>query len=136
MYFPGSTEACDLATLIKCTRALWIIPLAFFTMWFFRNKQGGEGKTKISIPWFILLFVVAMIINTYTPESAMAVMGPIYNALVFIAKKALVAVLFAIGASLSLKVIKQVGVRPLIQALTLWMAIGATSLFVVMYTIA
>lgn len=135
MYFPGSTEACDLATLIKCTRALWIIPLAFFTMWFFRNKKGGEGKAKVSIPWFILLFVVAMIINTYTPESAMSVMGPIYEVLVKIAKKALVAVLFAIGASLSLKVIKQVGVKPLVQALTLWMAIGATSLFVVMQTI-
>ncbi|MBD5358622.1 MAG: putative sulfate exporter family transporter [Bacteroides sp.] len=135
MYFPGSTEACDLATLIKCTRALWIIPLAFFTMWFFRNKKGGEGKAKVSIPWFILLFVGAMIISTYTPESTMSVMGPIYKALVMIAKKALVAVLFAIGASLSLKVIKQVGVKPLIQALTLWMVIGTTSLFVVMYTI-
>ena len=135
MYFPGSTEACDLATLIKCTRALWIIPLAFFTMWFFRNKKGGEGKAKISIPWFILLFVVAMVINTYTPESVMPVMGPVYQACVVIAKKALVAVLFAIGASLSLKVIKQVGVKPLIQALTLWVVIGATSLFVVMYTI-
>lgn len=135
MYFPGSTEACDLATLIKCTRALWIIPLAFFTIWFFRGKKGGEGKTKISIPWFILLFVLAMIIYTYTPESAMPVMAPVYSAIVVIAKKALVAVLFAIGASLSLKVIRQVGVKPLIQALTLWMVIGATSLFVVMYTI-
>ncbi|MBD5310051.1 MAG: putative sulfate exporter family transporter [Bacteroides sp.] len=133
---PLNSEACDLATLIKCTRALWIIPLAFFTMWFFRNKQGGEGKAKVSIPWFILLFVVAMIINTYTPESAMSVMGPVYSFLVAVAKKALVAVLFAIGASLSLKVIKQVGVKPLIQALALWMAIGATSLFVVMYTIS
>ena len=129
-------EACDLATLIKCTRALWIIPLAFFTMWYFRNDKSGEGKAKVSIPWFILLFVVAMIIYTYTPESAMTVMGPVYSTIVVIAKKALVAVLFAIGASLSLKVIKQVGVKPLIQALTLWMAIGATSLFVVMYTIA
>ena len=128
-------EACDLATLIKCTRALWIIPLAFFTMWYFRNDKSGEGKAKVSIPWFILLFVLAMIIYTYTPESAMTVMGPVYSAIVVIAKKALVAVLFAIGASLSLKVIKQVGVKPLIQALTLWMAIGATSLFVVMYTI-
>ncbi len=128
-------EACDLATLIKCTRALWIIPLAFFTMWFFRNEKGGEGKAKVSIPWFILLFVLAMVIYTYTPESMMPVMGPLYSAIVVIAKKALVAVLFAIGASLSLKVIKQVGVKPLIQALTLWMVIGATSLFVVMYTI-
>lgn len=125
--------ACELATLIKCTRALWIIPLAFFTMWFFRKDKGGEGKAKISIPWFILLFVLAMVIYSYTPEGAMTVMGPVYEVIVAIAKKALVAVLFAIGASLSLKVIRQVGVKPLIQALTLWMVIGATSLFVVMY---
>lgn len=125
--------ACELATLIKCTRALWIIPLAFFTMWFFRNQQGGEGKGKISIPWFILLFVGAMIVNTYTPESAMTVMGPVYKCIVSIAKQALVVVLFAIGASLSLKVIRQVGVKPMIQALTLWMLIGAGSLFVIVY---
>lgn len=136
MYFPGSTEACDLATLIKCTRALWIIPLAFFTIWFFRNKKGGEGKASVSIPWFILLFVLAMIISTYTPESAMSVMGPVYSALVVIAKKALVAVLFAIGASLSINVIKKVGIKPLIQAVTLWVAIAATSLFVVKETIS
>lgn len=127
--------ACELATLIKCTRALWIIPLAFFTMWYFRGQKGGEGKSKVSIPWFILLFVVAMVINTYTPESAMPVMGPVYSALVAIAKKALVAVLFAIGASLSIKVIRQVGVKPLIQAVTLWIVIGAGSLAVVLYTI-
>ena len=128
-------EACELATLIKCTRALWIIPLAFFSMWYFRGDKQGEGKAKISIPWFILLFVVAMVIYSYTPSSAMPVMGPIYSAIVVLAKQALVAVLFAIGASLSLKVIRQVGVKPLIQALALWMAIGATSLFVVMETI-
>ncbi len=126
-------EACELATLIKCTRALWIIPLAFFTMWYYRKDKSGEGKAKISIPWFILLFVVAMIINTYTPQSIMPVMGGIYNTLVVIAKQCLIAVLFAIGASLSLKVIRQVGVKPLIQALTLWMVIGAGSLFVIMY---
>lgn len=128
--------ACEIATLIKCTRALWIIPLAFFTMWYFRKQNSGEGKAKVNIPWFILLFVVAMVIYSYTPESAMPVMGPVYTAIVAIAKKALVAVLFAIGASLSLKVIKEVGVKPMIQALILWMVIGSTSLFVVLYTIA
>lgn len=126
-------EACELATLIKCTRALWIIPLAFFTMWYYRKNKGGEGKAKVSIPWFILLFVVAMFINSYTPQSWMPVMGDVYSVIVAIAKQCLVAVLFAIGASLSLKVVRQVGVKPLIQALTLWMVIGAGSLFVVMY---
>lgn len=127
--------ACELATLIKCTRALWIIPLALFTVWAFRKQNGGEGKSKISIPWFIILFVLAMVIFSYTPEGWMPVMGPLYEAIVAIAKKALVVVLFAIGAGLSRGVIRQVGVKPLIQALTLWMAIGATSLFVVMWTV-
>lgn len=126
-------EACELATLIKCTRALWIIPLAFFTMWYYRKNKGGEGKAKVSIPWFILLFVMAMFINSYTPQSWMPVMEGVYTAIVAIAKQCLVAVLFAIGASLSIKVVRQVGVKPLIQALTLWMVIGAGSLFVVMY---
>ena len=133
-------EACDLATLIKCTRALWIIPLAFFSMWFFPkfNSLTGfkdtEGKAKISIPWFIFLFVLAMVINTYTPDGMRGFMDPIYQFLSAFAKKCLVAVLFAIGAGLSLKVIKSVGVKPLIQAITLWIAIGAVSLFVVMTT--
>lgn len=131
----GTTGACKLATLIKCTRALWIIPLAFFTMWYFRKNPGGEGKAKVSIPWFILLFVVAMVINTYTPESAMNVMGGVYDTIVVLAKKALVAVLFAIGASLSLKVIRQVGVKPLVQAIGLWIVIGVSSLLVVLNTI-
>lgn len=131
-----SPEACELATLIKCTRALWIIPLAFFTMWYFRNDiRGGEGKAKISIPWFILLFVVAMIINTYTPDSIGFLKDTIYPGIVAIAKQALIAVLFAIGASLSLKVIKEVGAKPLIQAILLWILIGVSSLFVCLYTI-
>lgn len=120
-------EACQIATLIKCTRALWIIPLAFFTIWAFRKDKGNEGKTKVSIPWFILLFVLAMIINTYSPDG----MRPFYEVLVSIAKKALIAVLFAIGASLSLKVVKSVGVKPLLQAITLWILIGAGSLGII-----
>lgn len=128
-------EACELATLIKCTRALWIIPLAFFTIWYFRKDNKGEGKAKVSIPWFILLFVVAMVINTYTPESIAGFMRPVYDGTVALAKQALVAVLFAIGASLSIGVIREVGVKPLLQAIILWIAIGVSSLFVCLYTI-
>lgn len=128
-------EACELATLIKCTRALWIIPLAFFTIWYFRKERGGEGKAKVSIPWFILLFVVAMVINTYTPDSMIGFMRPVYDGIVAIAKQALVAVLFAIGSSLSIGVIREVGAKPLVQAIILWIVIGVSSLFVCLYTI-
>lgn len=122
-------EACELATLIKCTRALWIIPLAFFTIWYFR-KDKQEGKTKVAIPWFILLFVVAMVINTYTRELAPALLPGLYDGIVAISKQALVTVLFAIGASLSIGVIREVGVKPLLQAIILWIAIGVSSLIV------
>ncbi|MDE6010163.1 MAG: putative sulfate exporter family transporter [Muribaculaceae bacterium] len=134
-------EACDIATLIKCTRALWIIPLAIFTMWFFpkfnsRTPEASKGgKAKISIPWFILYFVLAMIIFTYTPDAWRPALDPVYTFLYKAARQCLIAVLFAIGAGLSMKVIKSVGIKPMIQAITLWIAIGAVSLFVVMSTI-
>lgn len=53
-------EALKVATTIKLTRALWIIPLALVTSFIFKSK--GQ---KISIPWFIFFFVLAMIFNTY-----------------------------------------------------------------------
>lgn len=133
MYFPGSTEACDLATLIKCTRALWIIPLAFFTMLYFRKGNSGDPrgeKSKVNIPWFIFLFVLAMIFNTYVGSESLR---PVYNVLVDVAKQCLIAVLFAIGAGLSIKVVKQVGFRPLVQAIALWIIIGVGSLLAILY---
>lgn len=120
-----SPAACEIATVIKCTRALWIIPLAFVTMFLFRDKNSA----KISIPWFILLFVLAMIVNTYLglPEE-------LSTTIVYVAKKLLVVTLFFIGASLSLATVKKVGVRPLLLAVLLWIVIGVVSFFVVTMT--
>lgn len=121
-----SPAACEIATVIKCTRALWIIPLAFVTMFLFRDKNSA----KISIPWFILLFVAAMIVNTYVglPQG-------MSDAIVYVAKKLLVVTLFFIGASLSLSTVRRVGVRPLLLAVLLWIAIGVSSFVVVRLTI-
>jgi uncharacterized integral membrane protein (TIGR00698 family) len=121
-----SAAACEIATVIKCTRALWIIPLAFVTMFLFRDKNSA----KISIPWFILLFVLAMIVNTYVglPED-------VSESIVYVSKKMLVVTLFFIGASLSLATVKRVGVRPLFLAVLLWIIIGVSSFVVVRMTI-
>ena len=119
-------EALQLATLIKLTRALWIIPLALVTMFIFRDKTA-----KISIPWFIFIFVLAMVINTYValPEWFVTTM-------VWIAKRGMVVTLFLIGASLSMKSIRQVGVKPLVQAVALWVVISISSLAVVLNTVS
>lgn len=130
-----SATACEIATLVKCTRALWIIPLAFFTAYLYRNDASATGKTKIAVPWFIVLFVVAMVVNTYTPESLTSTMQPIYQGIAMLSKRMMTVVLFAIGAGLSLKVVRQVGLRPLVLAVVLWIVIGIGSLLVVINTI-
>jgi len=112
-------EALQVATTIKLTRALWIIPLALVTSIIFRS----DGK-KISIPWFILFFILAMLINTYLladyPEIGKFIAG--------IARQGLIITMFFIGASLSIDVIKSVGIRPLLQGVLLWIIISAASL--------
>ncbi|MBR5332668.1 MAG: putative sulfate exporter family transporter [Muribaculaceae bacterium] len=116
--------ALQTATLVKLTRALWIIPLTIVTMFVFRDKTS-----KISIPWFIFMFIIAMVINTYCnlPQQ-------LTSTLLLIAKKGLVLTLFLIGASLSLSTIKKVGIKPLILAITLWIIIGISSFVVVTMT--
>ena len=112
-------EALQVATTIKLTRALWIIPLALVTSVIFRS----EGK-KISIPWFILFFIVAMLINTYL----LADFPQIGKFIAGIARKGLIITMFFIGASLSVDVVKSVGIRPLLQGILLWIIISAASL--------
>ena len=112
-------EALQVATTIKLTRALWIIPLALVTSVIFRS----EGK-KISIPWFILFFIVAMLFNTYL----LADFPQIGKFIAGIARKGLIITMFFIGASLSVDVIKSVGIRPLLQGILLWIIISAASL--------
>ena len=101
---------------------MWIIPLALITSFVFKSK--GQ---KISIPWFIFFFILAMVANTFLtiPET-------ITGSLVWLAKKGLTVTLFLIGAGLSRKVIKQVGVRPMVQGVVLWIFIGLISLGVIM----
>jgi uncharacterized integral membrane protein (TIGR00698 family) len=117
-------EALQVATTIKLTRALWIIPLALATSFIFK----GDGK-KVSIPWFILWFIVAILLNTYVldvvPEVGKAIAG--------LARKGLIITMFFIGASLSTDVLKSVGVKPLVQGVLLWLVISVGSLLYILY---
>ena len=122
-YFPGAEgKALQIATLIKCTRALWIIPLALVTTLIFKEKNS-----KIYIPWFIFLFVLAMVINTY-----IALPTQITGSLVWLAKKGLTVTLFLIGSGLSVDVLRSVGIKPMIQGILLWIVIALLSLAVIL----
>ncbi|QIK54502.1 putative sulfate exporter family transporter [Dysgonomonas sp. HDW5B] len=113
-------EALKIATTVKLERALWIIPLSFVTALLYR-------KGKVSIPYFIFLYVVAMIINTFIP--AVQTVSP---AIVMIAKRGLTLTLFLIGAGLSKEALKKIGVKPLLQGIILWAFISILSLLVIL----
>jgi uncharacterized integral membrane protein (TIGR00698 family) len=117
-------EALQVATTIKLTRALWIIPLAIVLALLFKNKQQ-----KVYIPWFILWFVAAMLLNTYllenVPEVGIFISG--------IARKCLILTMFFIGASLSVDKIKAVGVKPLKLGVLLWLIISVVSLAYILW---
>lgn len=115
-------EALRIATTIKLTRALWIIPVALITSFIFKSK--GQ---RISIPWFIFFFILAMLLNTYLLGSSETGIA-IGNAINGFARKILTITLFFIGASLSRDVLKNVGARPLLQGILLWAAISFSTL--------
>lgn len=124
-------EALQIATTVKLARALWIAPIALIFAFLYRSKDGGE-KSKVAIPWFIFLFLLATIIRTYAPSF---VLPSLFDALVNLAKAGLTVTLFLIGASLSREVLRKVGIRPLIQGLILWLIISLVSLAAVVYFI-
>lgn len=124
-----SDESLKIAALVKCTRALWILPLALMTMFFFsRNK--GKGKLNV-VPWFIFLFAIAMLINTYVFPK-FGVPECIGHSIVFVAKRGFSATLFLIGTGLSLNTLKSCGIKPFVQGICLWILIGSASLAAIM----
>lgn len=115
-------EALLVATTVKLTRALWIIPLSLVSMAVFRRKG-----TKIRIPWFIGWFVVAMLVNTYCNLP-----GWFSHGVSLASRAGLSATLFLIGGGLSAEVIRRVGLRPLVLGVALWAVISLLSLGVIL----
>jgi uncharacterized integral membrane protein (TIGR00698 family) len=117
-------EALQVATTVKLARALWIIPVALITAVVFKNKTS-----KVKIPYFIGLFILAMICNTYFSSIASSVAPH----LVSIAKSGLTITLFLIGAGLNSSVLKSVGLKPLFQGVLLWVCIAIGTLISILY---
>ena len=139
--------ALETATAVKLSRALWIVPVAFGAALAFRaprpralaNTTVGfdPGQTphaeqgKIQIPWFIGLFLLASVARSFVPGIAAAT--PLVSRL---ATAGLTLTLFLIGAGISMKTLRAVGWKPLLQGVILWLLISAGSLWVILRTVA
>jgi uncharacterized integral membrane protein (TIGR00698 family) len=113
-------EALAVATTVKLARALWIVPLSIGTA----IVRGA--KAKIQWPWFIGLFCLAAVCNTYLPAGAHA-----YGIAVKVAKIGLTATLFLIGSGISVATLERVGPRPLLQGVLLWLLVLVGSLWLI-----
>lgn len=136
-------SALEVATTIKLTRALWIVILVLVTPFLFRNNDEGE---KDGAPWyqavprFIIWFVVAILVNTYllsnaalVGETAAQISSAISGAVNQLAKHLITLSLFFIGAGLTRKTLRAVGIRPLIQGILLWITISCVSLAYILW---
>ena len=108
-------------TIIKLARALWIVPLSLATAMTFKSKA------RIQWPWFILFFCMAALLNTLLPA-----LNPEFAALNRLGRIGLTVTLFLIGTGLNKQTLKNVGVRPLLQGLTLWIIVGVGTLAMIL----
>lgn len=119
-------QALQIATTIKLERALWIIPLSLGFALFYKKRAGGR-KGKMYIPYFIFLYILAMLISSFIPA-----IQPVGEVIVMVAKRCLTLTLFLIGAGLSKEAIMKVGIKPMLQGILLWIFISLMSLAVIM----
>jgi uncharacterized integral membrane protein (TIGR00698 family) len=113
-------EALAVGTTVKLARALWIVPVALAT------AVVKGAKAKIQWPWFIAFFCLAAVCNSYLPAGA-----PVYGSLTRLAKIGLTVTLYLIGSGISIATLKEVGHRPLLQGVVLWLLVSVASLWLI-----
>jgi uncharacterized integral membrane protein (TIGR00698 family) len=111
-------EALVIATTVKLARALWIVPLALVT------AAVKHSKSRVQIPWFIVLFCLAAVVSTYGPQELR-----LSQMFFQLGRLGLTVTLFLIGTGISRATLKEVGWRPLVQGVLLWILVGVTSLY-------
>jgi uncharacterized integral membrane protein (TIGR00698 family) len=112
--------ALSIGTMVKLARALWIVPLALGV------AIAKKSRARVQWPWFIGLFVLAAVMNSYVPW-----LSPVYPGLARLGKLGLAVTLFLIGTGINREMIRKVGARPLIQGVLLWIVVGSVSLWAI-----
>ena len=135
-------SALELATTIKLTRALWIVVLVLLTPYFMKGNFTQNGKAKPwykNVPTFIVWFLLAILFNTYVLSNpsllgnAFANAGGRFSQMVAdLAKHMITLSMFFIGASLTIKTLRNVGLKPLAQGIMLWVCVSVVSLVCIM----
>ena len=126
--FTYSPSAGDLATIVKLSRALMIVPacLIFAAYRYIQSKQSAKkANLKQIFPWFIAWFVLASLVSSlgFLPAAVIP-----YTK--FISQWLMAMALAAIGAKVSFKQFKQAGAAPLLTGAFAWFCVAVSSLII------
>jgi uncharacterized integral membrane protein (TIGR00698 family) len=116
-------QSLEIATTIKLTRALWIVPVTLVIGMVWNAKKNEAKAQRARRPWFILGFLAAAAFVTLIPS-----LKPVGHVLFIGAQRSLVLTLFLIGSGLSRSALHAVGRRPLVQGFILWVLMGSGTL--------
>ncbi|HDR2625294.1 YeiH family protein [Enterobacter cancerogenus] len=116
-------DAENAAVIAKMLRVMMLAPFLIFLA--ARVKQlaptDGNQKSKITIPWFAILFIVVAIFNSFhlLPKAVVDMLVTIDTVLLAMAMAAL-------GVTTHVSALKKAGAKPLLMALVLfiWLIVG------------
>jgi len=121
--------AVAVATTVKLTRALWILPLSFVSARLYGARSGAQ------VPWFLFGFLGLAALRALCAEGVGGAEGTalleLFKLLSLTGKRLMVSTLFLIGAGLSLAELRRLGPRPLILAVTLWVFVSLGALWLI-----
>jgi uncharacterized integral membrane protein (TIGR00698 family) len=131
--FTFSDAAGKLAVIVKLTRTLMIIPVTLALALYRSGKSRKEKKAAYRLtsifPWFVLGFILASVITTFTPVPA-----DFSEALTKAGKFMIVMAMACIGLNTNVVKLVKNGLKPILLGLICWISLAAVSL-VVQYTI-
>ena len=137
-HIQGNDIALELATIVKLTRTLAIIPITFILAIYTSKKMARLAKEegqdtdstnnfnlKKIFPWFIVYFFIATIINSILPLP-----NVLTDSLVTASKFMIAMAMFAIGLNTNAKQMVKSGGKPILLGLICWIFIAITSLLI------
>lgn len=129
--FSYSKAAGEMATIVKLTRALMIVPvcLGLIGLKLYRTKQQGskKGILKKIVPWFIIWFIIASLLSSIglVPKVVIPYLKEISQLFMAMA-------LVGIGSKVSWKQFRSAGSAPLLVGLIAWFCVAGSSLILQM----
>jgi uncharacterized integral membrane protein (TIGR00698 family) len=113
-------QALAVGTIVKLTRALWIMPVAMIT------ALINKGQARVKVPWFILFFFLAALAKSFFPGGTL-----FFAKLTHLGHVMLALTLFLIGTGISPIMIKRAGPRVMLQGVILWVVVASVSLVLI-----